>query len=146
MTPTNESKWREFWILMGEQDDIVFTKPSHMKNAEKYIHVTEISALDELRTQLAAAKEENARLKTETELLKLDAYDYAETKSTNDLFRRNIIKVDEENKALTEKLRLAKEALQKIMRDGLSDGEQKLPPNNQSMVAYEALAKLEGDK
>lgn len=38
-------KPREFWILVGEQDDILFTKPSRIKNAEKYIHVLEATPL-----------------------------------------------------------------------------------------------------
>lgn len=35
------NKPREFWIYMGEIDDIVFTKPTYLKNQDKYIHVIE---------------------------------------------------------------------------------------------------------
>lgn len=40
-------------------------------------------------------------------------------------------------------LKIAKDALHKIMMEGISDGGQQLPPNRQSEIAYECLGKLE---
>jgi len=42
-----------------------------------------------------------------------------------------------------EQLAIAKEVLHKIMMESLSDGTQQLPPNIQSQMAYEALARIE---
>lgn len=46
---------REFWIYIGEIDDIVFTQPKHLKNQDKYIHVIEAGPVLEKIARLEAA-------------------------------------------------------------------------------------------
>lgn len=118
MTNTNESKWREFWIvasdqLNGQPPRIYSSEPKWLSRAVERHHVIEIGALTELRTQLAAAKEELRKVDRASIIAERRLYGDSSDKMDASQEASYYNWLDDQNKKLTEKLRVSELKLAK---------------------------------